>query len=59
MDPGSDTGHLEKADSMPKFAVWIKKFIFGKFEGADFKYDNNILKIQRKNTQKRKFWPQV
>lgn len=21
VDPGSDTGHLEKADSMPKFAV--------------------------------------
>ena len=53
MDPGSDTGHLEKADSMPKFAVWIKKIIFGKFEGADFKYDNNILKISAQKYSKK------
>ena len=32
---------------------------FDKFEEADFKYDNNTLKLQYENTQLRHFWSQI
>ena len=42
-----------------KFYFCTKVRIFGKFEGANFKYDNNFLKLLPKNTQVRKFWSQL
>ena len=38
---------LEKADPTPKLIVWVKKVVFDKFEGVDFKYEKSFCKILR------------
>ena len=44
-------GPLEKGGSMLKLIITVKKLIFDKPEGEDFKYDNSFFKFQSKTTQ--------
>lgn len=45
----------------PKFKdfTFTRKLALGKFEIADFKYDNIFSKLQSKNTKQRHFWSQI
>ena len=36
-----------------------QKFIFDKFQGVGFKYNNRFPKLKPKNTQIRLFWSQI
>ena len=38
------------------FRFFLEILLFDKFEGADFKYDNIVVKFQLKTTQIRHFW---
>ena len=42
-----------------EFLFFHKTLHFDKFEGADFKYDNDFSNLQTKTTQIRHFWFQV
>ena len=57
---------LLKNTQIRHFQSQIQAFLFfreilllGKFEGADFKYDNIVFKFQPQNTQIRHFWSQI
>ena len=39
-----DPGHLEKADPTPECVILVKKLLFDKFEGADFKFYISFFK---------------
>ena len=46
---------LEKADPTPKLIVWVKKVVFDKFEGVDFKYENSFCKILTEKLRNKAF----
>ena len=50
-----------KAFLLPNLDIFIFHEILqlDKFEGADFKYDSVIFKLQPKNTRIRDFWSQI
>ena len=45
-----DSGLSENVKFLSRFIVLVKKLIFDKFEGVDFKYGNSLFKFRPENS---------